>query len=118
MAYADDASMALNSVHVMRPRDDRPDAPSLSSQDLRRLMAWLNTSMATELYLAMYAESQASFPQVKVTWLRTIPVPWPFTHHEKVLADAWVDRLEPALLTALDGAVRRRLAVDPAGARE
>jgi len=115
VSYADDASYALNSVHVLRPRDASAvrdggtgDAPN-EARGLRRLMAWLNTPLATELYLAMYAESQASFPQVKVTWLRTLPVPWPLTAHECALADAWAEDLDHTRLRALDGALRRRL---------
>lgn len=86
-AYADDDSLALNSVHVTQWTGDAVDART----ELRRLAAVLNTPIVTEVYQALFAEDRRLFPQVKIRNLRALPIPWPAPADVIEAADRWSD---------------------------
>lgn len=109
-AYTDDGSMALNSVHVIRWRGRRADAPT----QLMRLSAVLCTEAATELYQALYAEDRAAFPQVKVANLAALPLPWPPPRDLAEAADRWAQAPSASRLRLVDELTRRWLS-DEAG---
>lgn len=84
-AYANDETLALNSVHVTRWRGADEDA----ERELGRLAAILNTPIATEVYQALFAEDRRLFPQVKIRNLRELPIPWPPPPDVEEAADRW-----------------------------
>lgn len=85
--FVDDGSMAVNSAHVIRWNGSRSSAAA----NLRWLCAVLCTRTVTELYQALFAEDRALFPQVKVTNLRAVPLPWPPPLQVIEAAERWFE---------------------------
>jgi hypothetical protein len=116
VAYTEGPGLALNSAHVIRCR-----AGAMAGADvallhpertvLRRLAAILNTPSMTAVYQALFDEARAAFPQVKVTNLRALPLPWPLEPREPVdaavvrTADRWAQSPTAEALHAVDAAV-------------
>ena len=102
VAFCDDESMAINSVHVIRSTGPR----WRQRESLLRLAAVLNTEVVSEVYRALFAEDREAFPQVKLTNLRSLPLPWPLPDEVAAAADAVVDEPDGPGAAALDAAVR------------
>ncbi len=104
--FVNDDSMVLNSAHIIRWSGPRARA----EQQLRWLCAVLCTRIVTELYQALFAEDRALFPQVKVTNLRAIPLPWPPPPNVTEAADRWMDAPSDARFRHVDELTERWLA--------
>ena len=105
LAFADDESMALNSVHVTRWDGDESDAP----RQLHRLCAILNTPILTNIYQALFAEDRRLFPQVKIRNIRALPLPWPAPADVNEAAERWAEAPSDARLRHVSEVVTRWL---------
>jgi hypothetical protein len=59
----------LNSVHCIRPRDEA------HASLLWGLMAYLNSPAVRLYYALLGGETRATLPQVRIAWLKRLPLP-------------------------------------------